>query len=341
MAYEDYVEEITIESIEDLFDYITGRKNIPDLREDFIFRGVKSSKHELIPSSLRKDEDDEEFIIDKFFSENNIDKKEDCSSYEEFNKEHCNKEINLLFNFYDNADKEGLFVHNNQKFRSNINKDTFKKPCDNSGYWPIREYFDLLALAQHYGIPTRALDWSFDYHVALYFSVIGVLEDKHKDDDCVLWAFNYKKFVNSKVDYSIPHYNHLIHIYGSPYYENENLRSQKGIFTILEDQKNDISFKPFDILMGELLDEYKSYLENSNNDKRKYPFNGQYDIKLNGEKVFYKFIIPQDLKAEVLNDLYKEGYTEERIFPGYASIAKSIENKVKLDKLLEGKKSNG
>lgn len=93
--------------------------------------------------------------------------------------------------------------------------------------------------------------------------------------------------------------------------------------------------------MGELLDEYKSYLENSNNDKRKYPFNGQYDIKLNGEKVFYKFIIPQDLKAEVLNDLYKEGYTEERIFPGYASIAKSIENKVKLDKLLEGKKSNG
>ena len=52
---------------------------------------------------------------------------------------------------------------------------------------------------------------------------------------------------------------------------------------------------------------------------------------------FYKFIIPQDLKAEILNDLYKDGYTEERIFPGYDSIAKSIENKIKLDEELKRK----
>lgn len=345
MAYEDYVEEITIESIEDLFDYITGRKNIPDLREDFIFRGVKSSKHELIPSSLRKDEDDEEFIIDKFFSENNIDKKEDCSSYEEFNKEHCNKEINLLFNFYDNADKEGLFVHNNQKFRSNINKDTFKKPCDNSGYWPIREYFDLLALAQHYGIPTRALDWSFDYHVALYFSVIGVLEDKHKNDDCVLWAFNHKTFEscrgsikNSKnvslwINDNIP-----VVSYRPAYNDNPNLNAQKGLFTFVIQKPLFFSVKSLDQLISDELGECeKKEISGATRFEK-----GSTLISLNNdEKVFYKFIIPQDSKAEILNDLYKEGYTEERIFPGYDSIVKSIENRVKLDKLLEGKKSNG
>ena len=55
------------------------------------------------------------------------------------------------------------------------------------------------------------------------------------------------------------------------------------------------------------------------------------------EKVFYKFIIPQDSKAKILNYLYKEGYTEENIFPGYASIAKSIKNRVKLDEELKKK----
>lgn len=330
MAYEDYVEKITIEGVEDLFDYITGRKNIPDLREDFIFRGVKSSKYELIPSSLRKD-DDGEFEIDKYlkgaFPDNRV-----------------LKENIVLFDFLEMADKQGFKIPIPQKFREFFHKSV-KSYRDYLAPWPMYDYFEAISLAQHYGIPTCALDWSYDYKIALYFATIGILEENNGNEDCVLWAFNHKNFESSRdsiknsrnvnlwIDKNIP-----VVCYRPAYNDNPNLNAQKGLFTFIIQKYNEYSIKPLDQLISDELDNcVKKEISGATRFEK-----GSTLISLNNdEKVFYKFIIPQDLKAEILNDLYKEGYTEERIFPGYDSIAKSIENKIKLDKLLEGKKSNG
>lgn len=327
MAYEDYVEEITIEGVEDLFDYITGRKNIPDLREDFIFRGVKSSKYELIPSSLRKD-DDGEFVIDKYLKG-------------AFPDIRVLKENIVLFDFLEMADKQGFKIPIPQKFREFFHKyvksyrDYVFEP------WPEYDYFEAISLAQHYGIPTCALDWSYDYKVALYFSVIGVLEDKHKNDDCVLWAFNHKTFEscrgsikNSKnvslwINDNIP-----VVSYRPAYNDNPNLNAQKGLFTFVIQKPLFFSVKSLDQLIS---DELNNCVKKEISGATRFE-KGSTLISLNNdEKVFYKFIIPQDSKAEILNDLYKEGYTEERIFPGYDSIAKSIKNRVKLDEELKKK----
>lgn len=327
MSYEDYVEEITIEGVEDLFDYITGRKNIPDLREDFIFRGVKSSKYELIPSSLRKD-DDGEFEIDKYLKG-------------AFPDIRVLKENIVLFDFLEMADKQGFKIPIPQKFREFFHKyvksyrDYVFEP------WPEYDYFEAISLAQHYGIPTCALDWSYDYKVALYFSVIGVLEDKHKNDDCVLWAFNHKTFEscrgsikNSKnvslwINDNIP-----VVSYRPAYNDNPNLNAQKGLFTFVIQKPLFFSVKSLDQLIS---DELNNCVKKEISGATRFE-KGSTLISLNNdEKVFYKFIIPQDSKAEILNDLYKEGYTEERIFPGYDSIAKSIKNRVKLDEELKKK----
>lgn len=54
---------------------------------------------------------------------------------------------------------------------------------------------------------------------------------------------------------------------------------------------------------------------------------------IENEKIFYKFIIPRDIKADILEQLYLEGYSEEQLFPGYKGVTDYIKNKAKLDEI--------
>ena len=56
------------------------------------------------------------------------------------------------------------------------------------------------------------------------------------------------------------------------------------------------------------------------------------------EQIFYKFVIPEDEKPNILKELYSEGYSEEYLFPGYKGVTQAIENKVKLDRLIKTRK---
>lgn len=350
MLNNDNIEKIEINSYDELVKIIQGKTDCcEDLRDKFIFRGVENENFKLIPSALRDDNNLNNFVDEDFkktlqvsynhavengllFDENkdmpggfsfiSVDKEGNtidghypyASTVEEFQ---YYKEIRVLMNFFDRGDKVGLKIPTNQDIRKLLDHDD-KLEDKYRFYWPNPNYFELISLAQHYGVPTRALDWTYDYKVALYFAVKNILNNDYlcneKPTNAVLWAFNYKSIeidclLSKNNPFAIKHYR-------PEYNSNPNLNAQKGLFTFVMNDLTHISKEPFDEFVAEILSRAD-----------------EFDV-INEEKAFYKFIIPEDVKPEILNELYLEGYSEEYLFPGYSGVTKSIENRVRLDKLL-------
>ncbi len=58
---------------------------------------------------------------------------------------------------------------------------------------------EILAEMQHYGIPTRLLDWSLSPIIALYFALKGSHEKKEKGKDACVWIFNPWKYYDKTI----------------------------------------------------------------------------------------------------------------------------------------------
>ena len=65
-----------------------------------------------------------------------------------------------------------------RNFRKYAHEDTVRE----------RSFWNWLAVAQHYGVPTRLLDWSYSPYVSLHFATEDL---KHYSRDGIIWAVNY------------------------------------------------------------------------------------------------------------------------------------------------------
>ena len=198
LSNNEYIEEIEINSYDELVQIIQGKTDYcNDLRGEFIFRGVEDESFKLIPSSLRDDNKlnhfvDEDFrvmleltvnraieyglvdddgtdhgsaftfiTLDKYGRKHHEGGPLYASSREEYQ---FLKEVIALRNFFENGDKLGLKIPINQDIRVLFSHKEERQSFNLN--WPNEDYFELISLAQHYGVPTRALDWSYDLTVA-------------------------------------------------------------------------------------------------------------------------------------------------------------------------------
>lgn len=94
--------------------------------------------------------------------------------------------------------------------------------------WPSPEMYSLIALAQHYGVPTRALDWTYSAHTAAYFAARPALESS--GEYIGVWAVDdFHRQVDRVLATTADRPLRIFTVSGA---ENENLRAQRGLFML-------------------------------------------------------------------------------------------------------------
>lgn len=137
------------------------------------------------------------------------------------------KEWAYIETFVRHCDSIGLPVPNDSlAFRQKyLNQNSPQGPGGRVSEWPPAELHPLMALAQHYRLPTRLLDWSTRAYVAAYFAISDALAEKSENDAgrLAVWILDIEKIVLF----------HELKVVTVPGGNNANLAAQSGRFTLL------------------------------------------------------------------------------------------------------------
>jgi hypothetical protein len=279
-----------------------------------IYRGHSDSDWTLTPSALRNN------AITKMDSlcENfpNSQGYVSCVGTPE-NEELLMLELQLLKNFYVTANMHGLELPEIDIFSRvpNLNSISIilQKLHDkqNSCFW----YYDsklenIAALAQHYGVPTRMLDWSYDLDVALYFAAKGAVNNIlnntiPKSNDIAIF------FMGTSLWSFYPE----MQIVTPQYAQNPNLRAQRGLFIYWRHLlKEPIGFHRLSLDKHIEEDPSEHMRMNVNEDR----------FNLWGKEKIFKFNIPYSEIHNIWSYLLNKGCSASKYFPGYQSVAEEM-----------------
>ncbi len=167
-----------------------------------------------------------------------------------------------------------------------------------------------LALAQHHGLPTRLLDWTYSPYVALHF----VTSDFTKfDRDGIIWAINYV----DAIDFLPDQLKVIIQKEGSHIFTAEMLdRAAQSLeqLTQLKDEVFPVFFEPPSIDQR-IVNQYAVFSMMSDPNT----LIGQWlEAK---QTSYFKIIIPKEMKWEIRDKLDQSNINERVLFPGLDGLA--------------------
>ena len=266
---------------------------------EWMFRGLPQADFALRPSAFRKDAfapfrpGQHQFLIQTA-------------------KEQRDIEDHILTQFCTNADRREIAIPAD---RPELRDPRCTIPDYDPHEFPPINKLHMFALAQHYGVPTRLLDWSRHPLVAAYFAVRDVAQARTRrpgiwatdgNSPCAVWAVD-QGFIRAMISEArkVPSIDPVVYMVTAPYATNPNLAAQGGLFTLVQHRTGD----PHPIL-----DVDAALLGMAD----KVPPDWERWMP-----ILVKFVLPETEARVALRLLHAEGISAAAVKPGLAGVVEA------------------
>jgi len=273
-------------------------------RDRWAFRGQANSTWSLVPSAFR-----EGTVLGFGGTQfDHVATGKDVQSYEQ-----GQGEFTAVREFLTLADRAGLDVPgDSQLFRLNSEwENVVGQSAVGTSEWPPTVALETLAIAQHHGVPTRLLDFSYSSQVASWFPAHELCEseDTHGDTShLVVWALDLDFiFLGAKHDREAPFVRVTV-----PRVHNPYLRAQQGLFLMPKSARTRGGTR-FEAILEDLVDSYE-----------RVPRSPRWPGLEEGAKPGFKFRLPSCKAEELLDVLALRGVDEVHLRPSLDNVVVSL-----------------